>query len=171
MGGFNCKLKVVRGQPKWAWTCPCGLGYWDGIKKESITGDRVRRGEALTRADYEGHLRECSRCHAQARKDSLTLVSSKDEGRETQPRTGVRPSARNSASLHSQAVCAAQHQYFLPMEGIHPEVIQSVTEKYLGPGASVKLASSQVGIQVINDHKQRTLLILFPCRTVDLAIS
>jgi hypothetical protein len=152
MGGYNCGLKVVRGQPKWAWTCPCGLGYWDGIKEEFINGDRVRRGEALTRADYEAHLRECSRCHAQARKDSLTLVYSKEKGRETQPRTSVQPSTRISAT---------QHQYFLPMEGIHPEVIQSVTEKYLGPEASVKLASSQVGIQVINDHRQGTLLIHF----------
>ena len=162
MGGFNCGRKVVPGQPKWAWTCPCGLGYWDGIRGEFITGDRVRRGEALSRADYDAHLRECRRCWAQARKDILISASTKDEGRETQSRTAVRPSAGTLASLHPQAT---QREYFIPMEGIHPEAMQTITEKYLGPGASVKLASSQVCTRPTNAYRQGMLLILISCRT------
>jgi len=56
------------------------------------------------------------------------------------------------------------------MEGIHPDVVEPTTKKYLDPEASVKLATNKVCFQLINVHNPGILLI-FPIRTVYLAIS
>ena len=158
MGGFNCGIKIVPGQPKSAWTCPCGLGYWDAVKNEFITGDRVRRREALNRADYEAHLRECSQCHAQAQEDGLALGSSQEEGQGTRSGARPRPATQTSDSRISRSIPARQHQYFLPMEGIRPEVIQGTIKNYLGTEASVKLSTNRVCFQLVHALGQGTLL-------------
>lgn len=169
MGGFNCGIKIVPGQPKSAWTCPCGLGYWDALKNEFITGDRVRRGEALSRAEYEAHLQKCSQCHTQAQKDGLALISSEEKGRETQSDTRMRPSSKTSERFISQATSATQ-QYFLPMEGIRPEVMEGNIKKFLGSEASVKLSRNQVCFQ-LNHGFQQGILLNLPSRAEHLAIS
>ena len=159
MGGFNCGLKAVPNQPKWAWTCPCGRGYWDAIKKEFITGDRVGTGEARTRAEYEAHLRECSQCRAQARQDILISVPGEEEGQGTQSSVRVRSSTRRVVSLDSEAAPVPRYHYFLPMEDIHPEVMQKAAKRYLGPEASIKLASNQVCFQLADIYRQGISLI------------
>ncbi|ERF71415.1 hypothetical protein EPUS_08684 [Endocarpon pusillum Z07020] len=162
MGGFNCGIKIVPGQPKSAWTCPCGLGYWDAVKSEFITGDRVRRREALNRADYEAHLRECSQCHAQAQQDGLTSVSSQEEGQETQSGARTRPSTKTSDSRISHPIPARQRQYFLPMDRIRPEVIQGSIKTYLGADASVKLSTNRDGTPgyIIHSNNPPTVEII-----------
>lgn len=144
MGGYNCGMKIVIGQPKSAWTCPCGLGYWDAARNEFVTGDLVRRGQALNRADYEAHLRECSRCHAQAQEDGLASVSREEESQRTQSGARSRPATQTADSRIGRSIPASQHQYFLPREGISPEVIQGTIKKYLGTEASVRLSVNRV---------------------------
>ncbi len=75
---YSCGVLIDPSQPIERWTCPCGLGYWNQAKKEFITGDRVRTGEAPKREDYETHLRQCSECCAQAESDNLIPFYSGD---------------------------------------------------------------------------------------------
>lgn len=135
MGGFNCNHCISPDQPPGTWTCPCGLGYWDGRKKEFITGGRVRRGEAQTRADYDAHLLQCPSCRAQAEQDGLS------------PLPGPAPRDR------------AQTQYFLPGEGIDPEVITKYIDTYLGADASVSFGENPVRTRIRQNHQGETFLI------------
>lgn len=129
---LNCNICISPSQPPNTWTCPCGLGYWDGRKKELITGDRVRSGEAQTRADYYAHLLQCSRCRAQAEQDGLA------------PLPGDRENKR----------------YFLPGEGIDPEVITKYIKTYLGADASVASGKNPVRTHNRQSQQSETFLIL-----------
>jgi hypothetical protein len=76
MCGFNCTLtRAGISQPRNTWGCPCGVGYWDEINKEFVTGDSVRSGESRSRDQYLAHLQECSKCRTQAQLDGLDPIS------------------------------------------------------------------------------------------------
>ena len=151
MGAFNCGLKFEPGQPIWAWTCPCGKGYWDGVNNKFITGAKVRNGEAPSRADYEAHLRTCSKCYAQAQRDPLTLVPSREESRD----------AKGLKSSHDRKISSEQRSYFLPMEGINPHILQIHIERLLGHGTSYKFATGPVRTNPTSRKHRQMFLTLF----------
>lgn len=141
MGGFDCGLVVIPGQPKHAWTCPCRTGYWDGVRKEFVTGASVRQGKALPRADYIAHLRQCSQCRAQAEKDNPQALSadSFDKGTSSGDRArSITPRPLERKSSLSEEATRGQKVFFLPSEDIDPGIIEEYITIYLGADASVK---------------------------------
>ena len=141
MGGFQCGRIVVKGQPKDAWTCPCGLGYWDGRTQEFITGDRVRRGEVMTKVEYRNHLSECAPCRTQAQKDNLLserteMRVERQRGIEMAPET-IPPTEPPLYSPRGHAAYADRRRLFiLPSDGIAVDVMGNHAGRLLGSDVS-----------------------------------
>jgi hypothetical protein len=66
---------LKEGQPSSDWTCPCGLGYWDDVKKQFITGGQVRERQVRSKSEYLDHLQSCERCKRKAERDGLISFS------------------------------------------------------------------------------------------------
>jgi hypothetical protein len=40
-------------------TCPCGYGYYDKLRHVFVPGSLVKEGQAISREEYEAHVRRC----------------------------------------------------------------------------------------------------------------
>jgi hypothetical protein len=70
----GCNLVLQEGQPSSDWTCPCGRGYFDAVKKEFIKGAQIREGRTPRREQYLDHLQGCAECKFKAEDDGLITL-------------------------------------------------------------------------------------------------